>query len=255
MSLCSQATIEWSNLFSSFLLFCIQGSQKKLFSHLKCVYGRGIILHFRFLRHDTISVLNTSSHEALINFSACYFGNFSFCQHSECFFFCFSFYIQHFIGLETLFMRSTYLFLKNIRNKIWRNECVLYLLLKDSRDMGWQRKVQFCVLRRNGPRLLRWRRPDHRGIVAAALLTPATFRSRPKLNYKANSREETFWNATENFFFYGRFFLSTKFTSKQLQNTNFSLITCERGKLDPKKISKMLIWCYRRFLWEIFSEK
>lgn len=137
-------------------------------------------------------------------------------------------------------------------NKIWRNECVQYSLWEDSADRDWQRKVQSCVLRTNGPRRLRWRRPGHRGSVEAERQTPMMFRSRPKLNYKASWREETFWNATEIFFFYGRFFMPTKFALKPLHNTNFSLIPCERGKLDPKKISKMLIWCYRMIFMRNF---
>lgn len=69
------------NRFSSFLFLCSAiRDRKKLTSH----HVQGIIL--LFLRHDTSSVLNTSSHEALINFSAVILEIFLFCQHWVLFF-------------------------------------------------------------------------------------------------------------------------------------------------------------------------
>lgn len=123
MSLCSQQLLNEA-IFSH--LFCsVFRDHKKLFSHL--MYGRGIILHFRFLRHDTISVLNTSSHEALINFSACYFGNFSFSVSIVSV----SFFVFHF-KFNTLsgwrhFSCARHLFLKNIEIKYGgMNVCCTY---------------------------------------------------------------------------------------------------------------------------------
>lgn len=106
------------------------------------------------LRHDTntISVLNTS-HEALINFSACYFGNFSFLSALWVFLVFFILHSTLYRDGDGFSCARFYFSREYVRtNKSMEEWMILYLLLKDSRDMGWQRKVQSCVLRTNGLR-------------------------------------------------------------------------------------------------------
>lgn len=178
--------------------FISSGSQ--LFAARRPTFG--IILHFSFVLYDTNVVLCAHCRllsKALIKFS-CYFGNFPlFCQ-----------WVSQVSG-PALFRLLLADIGENARARLCSidddvemkyggNDCWLYLLLKDSRDMGWPRKVRFCAPRRSDLRPPASRRPDRRGSAATARPTPAMSHNRPKSDYKANWREETFWNATDFFF-------------------------------------------------------
>lgn len=142
-------TIEWSNLSHLFLpsFFHFSGSQEgKSETLLKMCVRTGDNFTFSLFFYDTIRFLCSIPplNEALINFSACYFGNFSFCCHVAASAFHFAF--------ETLSEWSRDFRCSSSRRKMDEWMC-LYSLLIDSEDMGWQRTAQSCVPRTNGLQL------------------------------------------------------------------------------------------------------
>lgn len=155
----------------------------------------------------------------------------------------FSLRIRHFIGTREVLD--------------WRIiKCVefaLYSLWGGWGDRGWRRTAQSYGLRMSDPRRPVWRQPDRHGIEGAERRTPVRCRSRPKSSCTANWREETFWNATENFSpLWTLLFVHENVFKTRSQHFYFTDYLRKREIRSQKNISKCLFditeWFYENFL-------